>query len=139
MPLANTHDANQTMQTRRFVRATVVLMQADLYILIKVTPTNARMLNIWLNIKNNSSRKRIKNRECHATDHAFLRLWCKLEVRKFSRFVRFTFRVNMCTRIRQEHVYRAKSKYDIMRILSELVFIPQTQESIGCCMQFSYF
>ena len=34
----------------------------------------------------------------------------------------------------QERVYRVKSKYDLMRILSELVFIPQTQESIGCCM-----
>ena len=26
-----------------------------------------------------------------------------------------------------------------MRILSELVFIPQTQESIGCCMTFPDF
>ena len=31
--------------------------------------------------------------ECHATDYAFLRFWYKFEVRKFSRFVRFTFRV----------------------------------------------
>ena len=36
---------------------------------------NTRMLNIWLNIKNNSSRKRIKIGESHATDYAFLRLW----------------------------------------------------------------
>ena len=36
------------------------------------------------------------------------------------------FALNRCTRIRQERVYRAKSKYDLMRILSELVFIPQT-------------
>ena len=35
--------------------------------------------------------------------------------------------------------YRAKSKYDLMRILSELVFIPQTQESICCCMAFPSF
>ena len=77
--------------------------------------------------------------ECHATDYAFLRLWYKFEVRKFSPFIRFTFRVNGCTRIRQERVYRAKSKYDLMRILSELVFIPQTQESIGCCMTFPIF
>ena len=41
------------------------------------------------------------------------------------------------TRIRQERVYCAKSKYDLMRILSEPVFIPQTQEPIGCCMTFS--
>ena len=34
---------------------------------------------------------------------------------------------------------RAKSKYDLMRILSELVFIPQTQEPIGCCMIFHDF
>ena len=45
------------------------------------------------------------------------------------------FALNMCTRIRQEHVYRAKSKYDLMGILSELVFIP----SIGCCMTFPDF
>ena len=31
--------------------------------------------------------------ECHATDYAFLRLWHKFEVRKFSLFVRFTFRI----------------------------------------------
>ena len=46
---------------------------------------------------------------------------------------------NMCTRMRQERAYRAKSKYDLMRILSELVFIPQTQESIGCCMHSPIF
>ena len=49
------------------------------------------------------------------------------------------FANNRCTSIRQESVYRAKSKYDLKRILSELVFIPQTQESIGCCMTFSDF
>ena len=32
-----------------------------------------------------------------------------------------------------------KSKYDLMRILSELVFIPQMQDSIGCCMTFPDF
>ena len=42
----------------------------------------------------------------------------KFEVRKFSRFVRFTFCVKRCTRIRQDLVYRAKSKYGLMRILS---------------------
>ena len=41
--------------------------------------------------------------------------------------------------IRQEHVYRAKSKYNLMRILFDLVFIPQTQESIGYCMTFPDF
>ena len=45
----------------------------------------------------------------------------------------------MFTRIRQERVYRAKSIYDLMRILSKLVFIPQTQESIGGCMTFPDF
>ena len=35
------------------------------------------------------------------------------------------FAYNRCTRIRQEHVYLSKSKYDLMRILSELIFIPQ--------------
>ena len=49
------------------------------------------------------------------------------------------FTESRCTRIRQERVYREKSKYDLMRILSELVFIPQTQESIGCCMTFPDF
>ena len=43
------------------------------------------------------------------------------------------------TRIRQERVDRAQSKYDLIRILSELLFIPQTQESIGCCMTFPDF
>ena len=38
--------------------------------------------------------------------------------------VRFTFRV--CTRSRQELDYRSKGKSYLMRILSELVFIPQT-------------
>ena len=49
------------------------------------------------------------------------------------------FAKNWGTIIRQERVYSAKSKYDLMRILSELVFIPQTQESIGCCMTFPDF
>ena len=34
---------------------------------------------------------------------------------------------------------RAKSKYDLMRILSKLLFIPQMQESISCCMTFPDF
>ena len=64
------------------------------YVITYVRLPNARMLNIWLNIKNNSSRRRIKKiGDCHATDYAFLRLWYKFEVRKFSRFARFTFRV----------------------------------------------
>ena len=33
--------------------------------------------------------KESKIGECHATDHAFLCLWYKFEVRKFSRFVSF--------------------------------------------------
>ena len=49
------------------------------------------------------------------------------------------FALNRCSRIRQERVNRAKNKYVLMRILSELVFIPQTQESIGCCMTFPHF
>ena len=36
-------------------------------------------------------------------------------------------------------VFIAQSKYDIMRILSQLAFIPQTQESISCCMTFPDF
>ena len=44
---------------------------------------------------------------------------------------------NRCTRI--VCVYRAKSKYDLTRIVSELVFIPQTHESIDCCMTFPDF
>ena len=38
----------------------------------------------------------------------------------------FLFALNRCTRIRREHVYHAKSKYDLMRILFGLIFIPQT-------------
>ena len=45
----------------------------------------------------------------------------------------------MCTRIRQERVNCAKSKYDLMRILPELVFIPPAQEYTACCMTFPDF
>ena len=46
---------------------------------------NARMLNIWLNIKNNCSMKQMKKiRECHATAYGFLRLWYTYELRKYS-------------------------------------------------------
>ena len=38
-------------------------------------------------------RRGIKIGECRATAYAFLRLWYKFEVRKSSRFVRFTFPV----------------------------------------------
>ena len=38
-----------------------------------------------------------------------------------------------------ERVYRAKSKYDLNKIYSELVFIPPTQESIGCCLTIPIF
>ena len=54
---------------------------------------NARMVNIWLNIKKNPPGREPKNSECHATDYAFKRLWYKFEVRKFSRFVGFLFHV----------------------------------------------
>ena len=49
------------------------------------------------------------------------------------------FAINRCTRIRKDRVYRAKSKYDLMKIPFELVFIPKTQESICCCMTFPDF
>ena len=105
-----------------------------------ITPTKRSMLNIWLNIKYNSSRKRTKNPGCHATDYAFLRLWYRFEVRKLSRFVRFTFHVKkVYQNLTGNCVYRSKSTYDLMRILSELVFIPQMQEFIGCCMTFPDF
>ena len=54
---------------------------------------NDPMLNIWLNIKSNSSRKKLKIWECHATAYAFLRVWYKFEVIQFSRFVGFIFRL----------------------------------------------
>ena len=54
--------------------------------------------------------------------HEFLHLWYKYKVRKISCFVRLTFHVIKV----YEQVYYAKSKYSIMIILSELVFIPQT-------------
>ena len=49
------------------------------------------------------------------------------------------FSYNRCARIRQERVNHAKSKYDLMKILSELVYIPQMYKSIGCCMTFPIF
>ena len=55
---------------------------------------NDRMLNIWLNNKKTIPPGReSKTGECHATEYAFLHMWYKFEVRKFSRFVRFAFRV----------------------------------------------
>ena len=52
---------------------------------------NARMLNVWLNIKNNCSMKKKKIGECHATAYGFLHLWYKYEPRKYSHYVIFTF------------------------------------------------
>ena len=78
---------------------------------------NARMLNIWLNIKNNSSRKRIKNlgNVMQQTMHSYV---CGINLRSESSLVLsdLYFTKNRCTRIRQERVYRAKSKCDPMRI-----------------------
>ena len=44
----------------------------------------------WI-LKTIPPRKESKIGKCHATDYAFLSLWFKFEVRKYSRFVRFTF------------------------------------------------
>ena len=92
---------------------------------------NDPMLNIWLNIKNNHPPgKELKVGECHETlkqqpMHSYV---CGINLRSESSPVLsdLLFALNRCTRTRQERVYRAKSKYDPMRILSELVFTPQT-------------
>ena len=67
--------------------------------------------------------------------------FCGINLRSESSLVLsdLLFALNRCTRIQQERVYGAKSKYDLMKILSELIFIPQTQESIICCMTFPDF
>ena len=85
---------------------------------------NARMLKIWLNIKNNSSRKRIKNRECHATDYAFLRLWYKV--------------LSFCQIYFSRKIGVPELDRNVV-IARKVIFIPQTQESIGCCMTFPDF
>ena len=46
---------------------------------------NARMLNIWLDIKKQLLyEENKKSGECHATTYGFLRLWYKYELRKYS-------------------------------------------------------
>ena len=52
--------------------------------ILEVTP--------WLNMKNNYPREKIKFGECHAIAYGF-HVWHKYGVRKFSRSIRFTFRV----------------------------------------------
>ena len=42
---------------------------------------NDPMLNIWLNMKNNCSMKKIKIGERHATAFGFLRVWYKYKLR----------------------------------------------------------
>ena len=44
-------------------------------------------------MKSNCFRNRPEIEECHAIIYAFLRLWYKFKARKFSHFVRFTFRI----------------------------------------------
>ena len=51
------------------------------------------MLNTWLNIKNNCFRERIKNWGMLCNSLCIPTFGYKFEVRKFSRFVRFTFPV----------------------------------------------
>ena len=55
----------------------------------KCTPTKRSNAQL----KKNPPGRESKIGECHATDYAFLCLWYKFKVRKFSRFVSFTFRV----------------------------------------------
>ena len=77
-----------------------------------------------VNLDKTALRRESKLQVCQAIAYRFLHLWYKYEVKKFSYFVRFTFRVikvyqnptgTTCTL-----VYSAKSKYDIMNILSEI-------------------
>ena len=101
---------------------------------------NARMLNIWLNIKKKYLQEENKKsgNTMQQNMHSYV---CGKNLRSesFSFYQIYISRKKRCTRMRQERVYRAKSKYDLMKILSELVFIPQTQESIGCCITFPNF
>ena len=70
---------------------------------------------------------------------AFLRLWYKFEGThlKFSRFVRFTFWRKIGVPEFDRNVFITRKVN--MRVLFELVSIPQRQESIGCCMTFPDF
>ena len=97
------------------------------------------MFNIWLNIKTFIQEKNKKSGSVMQQNmHSYV---CGINLRSESSLVLsdLRFAYTRCTRIRQERVYLAKRKYDLMRILSELVFIPNTQESIGCCMTFPDF
>ena len=49
--------------------------------------------------------------ECHATDYAFLRLWYKFKVRKFSSFVRFSVSLSL------SHWYPGSGGFLIVSIL----------------------
>ena len=44
-------------------------------------------------LKTTAPERESKIGECHATAYAFLRLWYEFQVRKCTRFVRFTFHV----------------------------------------------
>ena len=69
----------------------------------------------------------LKIGECHGIAYGFQHLLFKYEVRKFSRFVRFTFGV-----INMYHIPTGMCLlHDIMRILSELVFMYITNVGIN--------
>ena len=80
--------ASLTLKETRSIHDSMNLPKPNSF--LKSRLPNARMLNIWLNIKTNPPGIESKIGECHATDYAFLRLWYKFEVKKFSCFVRFT-------------------------------------------------
>ena len=96
------------------------------------TPTtflpNDPMLNIWLNMKNNSLLLYEENKKSgNVIQQPMHSYHCGKNLRPESSLVLsdLLFAYKRCTRIGQEHVYRTKSKCDLMRILSELLFIPQ--------------
>ena len=95
------------------------------------------------NLQNNCCMKKVKKTHqgtsCNSPMHSYV---CGINLRSERSLVLsdLLFTYNRCTGIRQEGVFfQPKSKYDLMRILSELALIPLALESIGCCMTFPVF
>ena len=85
---------------------------------------NNPMLNIRLNIKTIAPERESKVGKCYATAYAFLRLRYKFEVEKLS-FCKIYFPRKIGVPEFDRNMFIAQSKYDLKRILCELVFIPQ--------------
>ena len=87
--------------------------------------------------KNNSSNQKSRN-VMQQTMHSYV---CGINFRSKSSLVLSDLHLHKIgvPEFDRNPFIKQKSKCDLMRILSELVLIPQTQEFIGCCLTFSDF